>query len=203
MISIIPIASITGLLEPFSGLLLFNAGEDLQIRILNSLFIFLHYQSLYIYILLLGVKIMLIGTTLHVHKTILEKLNKSAIVIGISRNSIIKLLIQRVMKDNQQMIKANSRVRYQEKDLKENWNRINIVFNEYEYEYCLDLRKFLKMSVSLILAYAVLRYLDEISRMGGSTNNYCLCNYVFTQKTIDNVICWQIYWGIPQLILVL
>ena len=52
---------------------------------------------------------MLIATTLHVHKTILDKLDQSAIVIGISRNSIIKLLIQRVMKDNQRMIKTNSR----------------------------------------------------------------------------------------------
>jgi hypothetical protein len=146
---------------------------------------------------------MLIPTTLHVNKTILDKLDQSSIVIGRSRNSIIKLLIQRVMKDNQRMIKRNSRVRYQAKDLKENWKRINIVFNEYEYEYCLDLRKFLKLSVSLILAYAVLRYLDEILKKGKSTNNYCFCNYIFMRKIIDNVICWQIYWGVPSQLLVL
>jgi hypothetical protein len=140
---------------------------------------------------------MLIATTLHVHKTILTKLDETAIVIGISRNAIIKLLIQKIMKDNHRMIKVNTRVRYQEKDQKENWKRINIVFNEYEYEYCLDLRKFFKMSVSYILALAVLRYMDEILRKGESTNNYCFCNYVFTRKITDNVICWQIYWGIP------
>jgi hypothetical protein len=146
---------------------------------------------------------MLIETTLHMHTTILNKVDQIAIVIGKSRSSIIKLLIQRIMKDNQQMIKVNSRVRYQLRDLKDNWKRINIVFNEYEYEYCLDLRKFLKMSVSLILAKAALRYLDEILKKRESTNNYCFCNYVFMQKTIDNVICWQIYWGIPPETLVL
>ena len=140
---------------------------------------------------------MVIATTLHVHKSILDKLDQGAIVIGISRNSIIKMLIQRVMKDNQRMIKANSRVRYQAKDLKENWKRINITFNEYEYEYCMDLRKFLKLSFSLILAYAVLRYLNEIFKSGEKTNNYCFCNYIIESKTMDNVISWHIYWGVP------
>ena len=146
---------------------------------------------------------MLIPTTLHVHKTILDKLDNGAIVIGISRNSIIKLLIQRIMKDNRRMLKANSRVRYQAKDLKKNWKRINITFNEYEYEYCLDLRKFYKMSVSLILAFAVLQYLYEILKSGKSTNNYCFHNYIFVREIVDNVICWQIYWGIPPQPLVL
>ena len=146
---------------------------------------------------------MLIPTTLHVHKTILDKLDHGAIVIGISRNSIIKLLIQRIMKDNRRMLKANSRVRYQAKDLKENWKRINITFNEYEYEYCLDLRKFYKMSVSLILAFAVLLHLYEILKSGKSTNNYCYYNYIFVREIVDNVICWQIYWGIPPQFLVL
>ncbi len=140
---------------------------------------------------------MRIATTLYVHKNILYRLDAGEGMSGRSRSSIIKLLIQKVMNDNGKMIKANSRVKYQERDLKENWSRVNIVFNEYEYEYCQDLRKFFKMSVSLILAYAVLIYLDEVVREKGSTNNYYYCNYILIRKVIDNVICWQIYWGIP------
>ena len=140
---------------------------------------------------------MLIETTLHVHKGILEKLDIGVDVAGRTRTSIIKLLIQRIMKDNWRMIKSCSRVKYQERDVKENWSRVNIVFNEYEYEYCQDMRKFFKMSISLILAYAVLRYLDELLKSNERTDNYFYCNYLFLRKIIDNTICWQIYWGIP------
>ena len=141
---------------------------------------------------------MLIETTLNVHKSILEELNICADIIGRSRTFIIKLLIQRIMKDNQRMIKTNSRVKYQERDVKENWSRINIVFNEYEYEYCQDLRKFFKMSVSYIIAYAVMRYLDELIKRGKIIDNYWYKNYILIVKTVDEIVCWQIYWGNPS-----
>ena len=140
---------------------------------------------------------MLIETTLHVHKSVLDKLNKLAAATGRPKTSIIKLFIQKIMNDNQRMIKTNSRIKYQERDLKENWHRVNIVFNEYEYEYCQDLRKFFKMSVSLILAYAVLIYLDEMLKGNKSTDKYFYGNYIIMRKIIHNIICWQIYWGIP------
>ncbi len=140
---------------------------------------------------------MFIETTLYVHKSILDKLDTGATMSGRSRTFIIKLLIQRIMKDNQRMIKTCSRVQYQERDVRENWNRVNIVFNEYEYEYCLDLRKFFKMSVSLILAYAVMRYLDEVLKWNKSTDKYFHKSYILIKNTYDGAICWQIYWGIP------
>ncbi len=140
---------------------------------------------------------MLIETTLHVHKSILDKLNRGEEITGRSRTFIIKLLIQRIMKDSQRMIKMNSRVKYQERDLKENWHRIHIVLNEYEYEYCFDMRKFFKMSVSYILAFAVLRYLDEILKRNKSTDKYFYTSYIFIKKIYDGAISWQIYWGIP------
>ena len=140
---------------------------------------------------------MLIETTLHVHKSILDRLDNSVAITGLSRTSTIRLLIQRIMKDNQRMIKTNTRIKYQERDLKENWYRIHIVLNEYEYEYYLDMRKFFKMSVSLILAYAVLEYLDELLKQNINTDKYCYKNYLFIKKTFNNIILWQIYWGIP------
>ena len=141
---------------------------------------------------------MLIDTTLHINKRILEMINEYAEKTNISMASVIKLLIQKVMHDNRSMIKTYSRVQYQERDLKENWYRIHIVLNEYEYEYYLDLRKFFKMSVSFILAYAVLRYWDELIKQNVKTDKYCYKNYIFIKEIIDNVILWKIYWGVPQ-----
>jgi hypothetical protein len=143
-----------------------------------------------------------IETTIYVHKQILEMLNNGAETTDRTRKSIIKLLMQRVMKDNQKMLKSNSRIKYQRSDEKENWHRLHVIVNEYEYEYYLDMRKFYKMSVSLILAFAVKRYLNDIINElligNNNTDNYLYRNYVFIKETIDGIVCWQIYWGIPQ-----
>jgi hypothetical protein len=144
---------------------------------------------------------MLIETTMHVHKSILEMLEKSSETTGRARTYMIKLLMQRVMRDNQKLLKSYSIIKYQERDLKENWHRIHIILNEYEYEYFLDMRKFFKMSVSFILAYAVMRYLDEVMnellKKNINADNYHYINYVFIKETVYGIVCWKIYWGIP------
>lgn len=146
---------------------------------------------------------MLIETTLHVNKRTLERINECAEKTRRSRTFIIKLLMQRMMNANRRMLKKNSRVKYQERSLKENWHSIHILLNEYEYEYYLDMRKFFKMSVSYILAYAVLRYLDKLLDRNINTDNYSYKNYIFMMKAFDGTILWQIYWGIPPQLTVL
>ena len=145
---------------------------------------------------------MIIETTLYVHRGIHEMLNRGAATSGRTRTFIIKLLMQRVMDDNKKLLQSYPRIRYQARDDKENWHRIHLVLNEYEYEYCLDMRKLFKMSVSFILAYAVRRYLEDVinEMIDGSNNtdNYCYQNYILIRKTIDGIICWQLYWGIPS-----
>ncbi len=129
-------------------------------------------------------------------------LDRGVETTGRTRTFIIKVLMQRIMSNNQHMIKSNARIKYQSRDNKDNWHRLHLVLNEYEYEYYLDMRKFYKMSVSFILAYAARRYLDEILNelLNGSknTDNYYYKNYIFIRKTMNKVICWQIYWGLPQ-----
>jgi hypothetical protein len=141
---------------------------------------------------------MLIETTLYVHKTTLVQLKRGAIISGKSTTVIIKYLMQRVMQANRTMLKCSKAIQYQERDEPESWHRLHIVLNEYEYEYCLDLRKICKMSVSLILAYAVRTHLNELLDKGVSTDNYRFINYLFTREIVDGIICWRQYWGIPE-----
>jgi hypothetical protein len=147
-------------------------------------------------------EIMLIESTIYVHKNTLEMLDRGAETTGRTRTLIIRVLMQRIMSNNRHMIRSNARIKYQSRDNKENWHLLHVVLNEYEYEYYLDMRKFYKMSVSFILAYAARRYLNEIINelLNGSknTDNYLYKNYIFITKTINKVIYWQIYWGIPQ-----
>lgn len=147
---------------------------------------------------------MIIETTIHVHKSTLTVLDKISETNRRSRTFMIKLLMQRMMRDNKKMIKSYSRIKYQKRDCKDNWHRIHLGMSEYEYEYYLDMRKFYKMSVSFILAYAVRKYINEIANelLNGNknTDNYLYRNYIFLRTTMNKTICWQIYWGIPQMI---
>lgn len=144
---------------------------------------------------------MSIETTVHMHKEILERLDRGAAMTGKSRAVIIKHLMQKMMNNNQKMLKSCSRIQYQKRDAKENWHRLHIIFNEYEYEYSLDMRKFYKMSFSLILAYSVRMFLDDVLcklfDKIENTDKYLYRNYLFIKKILNGVTCWQIYWGIP------
>ena len=46
-----------------------------------------------------------IETTIHIHKSILEKLNTTAEITGKSRTSLVACLMQRVMHDNHRKLK--------------------------------------------------------------------------------------------------
>lgn len=145
---------------------------------------------------------MSIETTININKRVIEILNEKAKETGKSKTSIIKSLMQKIMSDNQKMLKSFSSVKYQAKDKKENWHKLHITLNEYEYEYYFDMRKFFKMSVSFILAFAVSVYLNEVVEnlltKERNADNYLFRNYIFIKETIDETICWRIYWGIPQ-----
>lgn len=65
------------------------------------------------------------------------------------------------------------------------------------------MRNFFRCSVSLLVAYAVNKYLDKyilsilrkVKAFGG--DNYRFDNYILTKNLFDSSICWTIYWGDP------
>ncbi|OHD63030.1 MAG: hypothetical protein A2176_09420 [Spirochaetes bacterium RBG_13_51_14] len=68
-----------------------------------------------------------------------------------------------------------------------------------EYEFFLDLRKVFKQSVSRLVAYAIDKYLDEITqKIRKGSDNYRFKNYAISRIIIEGVICWVLYWGVPR-----
>ncbi|MBN1496075.1 MAG: hypothetical protein JXA07_04860 [Spirochaetes bacterium] len=140
---------------------------------------------------------MMIETTINIHSIFLEQINRAALKTGKSRNQIIIMLIKKQMDDMQGHIQNGKRIQYQEKASREYWHTIHLQLRPDDYEYFLDLRKLLKMSISRILALAVLRYLKNIIK-SKITDNYHYKNYIIQLEIIDGIICWKLLWGFPR-----
>jgi hypothetical protein len=138
----------------------------------------------------------LMETTLNIHTDILEQIAKAAQSNHISRSEMILFLIKKVARDISNPGRIGRLVQYQDKARPEDWRVFHVKVREDMYEYWLDLRKLLKMSVSLILAHAVKRYLDKPMKVDRTDNNLCK-NYIILKEVIDSVIIWKFVWGFP------
>ncbi len=135
-------------------------------------------------------------TTLYVHVDVLAQINKAALALGTSSSKIIILMLKKAMKNIPDPGRMGKLVQYQPRSSRENWHRFHIHLRIDDYEYLLDLRKLLKMSVSSILAYAFHKYGDNIMKVK-KTDNYQYKNYVILREVIDGIICWRFIWGYP------
>jgi len=135
-------------------------------------------------------------TTLNIHAHILEKISLAARSRGMSRSEMIILLIKKAMDDIPDPARIGRMVRYQRRSMPTEWCTFHVQLRMDDYEFFLDLRKLLKMSVSLILAYAVKKFLDKLVK-ANTTDNYQYRNYVVIKEYIDNIVSWRFIWGYP------
>jgi hypothetical protein len=142
-------------------------------------------------------------TTLNMRVDILKKITAQARARGVSRSEMIMFLLKMTMDDVTDPGRFGSMVQYQERGMPGRWHAFHIKLRVDDYEYLLDLRRLMKMSVSLILAYSVQRYLTRQSRSNrplwykhkGDKNRFR--NYVLIKELIGNIICWKLIWGFP------
>ena len=140
---------------------------------------------------------MAIQTTLNIHKDIMEKITQASKNTGMSGREIIIKLLMKVMSNDCKKATITGSVKYQESDKKEMWRPFHIQYKGNEYEYFLDLRRLLKMSLSYIVAYAVKKYMNIIL-YGEDTDNYIFQNYILAQEFANGVIFWKLFWGFPK-----
>ncbi|OHD63928.1 MAG: hypothetical protein A2176_14965 [Spirochaetes bacterium RBG_13_51_14] len=145
---------------------------------------------------------MKIETTLNMHKKTLEKIDLASKLIGKSRMYVIRFLLKKYIQDHNNMTFFWKSVRYQNRENPCQWQKFHISLSECEYEYCLDLRKICKMSLSYIISEAAGKYLNKqilnliCKCYDYITDNYRFINYVVSKEIIDGVVCWKQYWGI-------
>ncbi len=135
-------------------------------------------------------------TTLNIQIDLLDQIKKVALSNGISCSEMIALLLKRIMQEIGNPENLGIMVEYQDRCDPSRWHVFHVQVKEDTYEYWLDLRKLLKMSVSLILARAVKKYLWKPMKIGGN-DNYRFTNYMISKETMDSIIIWKFIWGIP------
>jgi hypothetical protein len=135
-------------------------------------------------------------TTFNMRTDILDAISRAARKCHMTRSQVIICLIKKVMADVPEAFPMGAMVRYQERRRPEDWRVVHVWVSVYEYEYMMDLRKLLKMSVSLICAYAIEKYLMKPSKRYITDNYPYFMNYMVVKEMIKNIISWRIIWGI-------
>ena len=115
---------------------------------------------------------MKIDTTLNVGKENVGILKESAELMNITRNELIVKLISRYMSENKNSMILHKSSDYQKRKGKKYYRAVRVGFEEKFYEKCFDIRRFHKLSLSLILFIAIENYLDDIIKGKGVTDNY-------------------------------
>lgn len=135
-------------------------------------------------------------TTINIHAGTLQNLRKTAGSLRISRSELIIRLMKKVMNDIGDNARTCTMVKYQARRYQGDWHTFHISIQPDEYEYLLDLRKLLKMSVSLILAYAVNKYLKKKDNSIITDKNLFI-NYFIIKEMTKGITCWKFFWGHP------
>jgi hypothetical protein len=140
---------------------------------------------------------MIIHTTININDAIMTRLDNAVLSTGKTRSDLIVDVMKKVLGEYRGLLTYRGRVRYQEKGPGDSWKRMHITLLARDYEFFLDSRKLFKRSVSFLIAYAIIKYLDEVCNNPDNQDNYQFIHYAIVPKIVDTAICWKIYWGFP------
>ncbi|MBP7582936.1 MAG: hypothetical protein KBA61_02805 [Spirochaetes bacterium] len=146
----------------------------------------------------------MIETTVNIDNGIRENLDAAARASGVSRSAMLVMLMRRVMKEHGKKARLGKAVQYQKKNPCSLRRCTHISLADRDYECFSDMRLFYKLSVSLLVSYAIVRYLDEallcFERDNDKyyTDNNIFSNYLFLCDSSNSRICWTISWGMPE-----
>lgn len=141
----------------------------------------------------------MIKTTVYVKRELAERLEAAARNRNATRTGMAVQLIKRMMIEHRRLVRCWRAVKYQERDAGGRWCRMHIALCGSDYEFLIDARKVFKRSVSLLLAIAVEKYLDDLlTPADDKSDNYPFNGYIFMRELVGGVVCWRFFWGIPN-----
>ncbi len=130
------------------------------------------------------------------HKDILEK---TAQKYEISMNDLMILLLRYVNEQALTIFETQARIKYQQPE--GNIKIVNLYIGQRDYERNLDARRYGKVSVSWLLAYAIEHFLDLVLQMifqgfarGKEILNNCVGLQTFLVKKMTNRIRMVSIW---------
>jgi hypothetical protein len=144
---------------------------------------------------------MCIKTTINIRKDILRQINLASKIIKKSRKNIILILLKKYTDQIPDAVMF-SPVKYQKREDPSSWDIFHLNFRGDEYEYCCDLRKIYKKSLSLIIAEAIRELLDLLitginRKIFNNIDSYLFKNYLFSIRNKNGIIYYTCFWGFP------
>ncbi len=119
-------------------------------------------------------------------------------------SKLITALLRFVGENQKICFTASRRIKYRERQGAGSWKRMHIMLTPYDYEIILDLKKYGKMSLAMMIEFSIKNYFErfvESVLKKQKTDNYLYANYHFEVTTEDNIFSYSVYWGFPPKIL--
>ena len=143
-------------------------------------------------------------TTININKDLRNRLLNTADMLHISSHDLIAMLVRLVISKNSYELNISRGVRYQNRDPVKNWETHHVTLDDRLYNASLDFRNFFKVSVSLLISFAILNFLDVVEKKlvnskinNQKVDNYPL-NYIVIAKMFDDIQGFIVIWGIPE-----
>ena len=116
----------------------------------------------------------------------------------LSVNKVVALLLRKILEDGKYSARKFRAVKYQDVDPDKNWDTLTVYFEDVDYEFFTDMRKFFKESVSLILSKAIDLFLDTIlSEVEEILLNYANSDWDIRRDDVETEVIWSVYWIKP------
>lgn len=138
-------------------------------------------------------------STIYIRKDLLSRLVGATDTLNMKRSRIIEILLVKYMEKNKGGERNWEMQKYQRIKKGERCTRICVFWRKDFYERNFDFRKSFKKSVSLIIAEAIEKYLDDI--IAGTLSDKEAYNYtpiysIFMEYYSNAYVCASI-WGDP------